>query len=221
MEPPGGHFVFQSWCCNAGNDIVPPAPLFIFKAFFFHFHPSTINAKNFLLLCYEPLVHQTGEAGGAGEAGAVPVPPLKWNKPRAPSTYRLGACRARPGEKLCDTMCAVLLVITGGEAEACQGLVAVGAGEALPVPGLTTVSYSSRDYCFATAGTLDREWFLITAAAVDVTTRGEEGVISNVFLAAAADEAVLVPLPPLVLHPLHSWTNITGSIIRWPFPHQF
>ena len=45
---------------------------------------------------------------------------------------------------------------------------------------------------------------LIAAVAEDITTRWDEGVGANVSLAGAAGEAILMPLPALVLHLLHA-----------------
>ena len=56
---------------------------------------------------------------------------------------RLCAGHALFREKYLDTLGAVRLVLPGCEAGACQGLLAVGAGEALAVPGLVMIGDSS------------------------------------------------------------------------------
>ena len=51
---------------------------------------------------------------------------------------------------------------------------------------------------------LGRELFLVALGAVDVMLLGDEALGANGVLAGAADEALLVPLPGLVLHLLHA-----------------
>jgi hypothetical protein len=88
------------------------------------------------------------------------------------------------------------------------GFLAVGAAETLLMPGLVTVGQPSRGDRLATPGTLGSICLLIAAVAEDITTRWDEGVGANISLAGAAGEAILMPLPALVLHLLHTCRNI-------------
>ncbi len=54
---------------------------------------------------------------------------------------------------------------------------------------------------------LRRELVLVALCAVDVVLLGYEGLGADGVLAHAADEALLVPLPGLVLHLLHAWVK--------------
>ena len=51
-------------------------------------HPllSTFRADDVLLVRYEALAHQTGGAGGAAEAGVVPLTTFKGDEPCAANT---------------------------------------------------------------------------------------------------------------------------------------
>ena len=53
----------------------------------------------------------------------------------------LGAGSAPLAEQFTEAVCTVGLVIPGGESLSGQGLLAVGAGEALPVPGVVPVGH--------------------------------------------------------------------------------
>ena len=79
----------------------------------------------------------------------------------------------------------------------------MGAGETLPVPGVVPVGHSALGDHLATLDALCREFFLVAFGAVDVMLLGYEGLCADGVLAGAADEALLVPLPRLVLHLLH------------------
>jgi len=111
---------------------------------------------------------------------------------------------AHLGEKDPYTASTVWLVLVRGEAEACQVLVAVVAGEALSVPGLVTICHPSSGDNLSTPAALGSMDSLIAAATEDVATRRDEGCGTNVTLADEAGEAVLMPLPALVLHLLHA-----------------
>ena len=55
----------------------------------------------------------------------------------------LGAGRATLGEEFPEAFGAVGLIVPTGESLPCQGLLAVSAGEALPVPGFVPVGHTS------------------------------------------------------------------------------
>ena len=79
----------------------------------------------------------------------------------------------------------------------------MGAGEALPVPGVVPVGHPTLCDHLATLDTLCREFFFIAFGAVDVMLFGYKGLCADGVLAGAADEALFVPLPGLVFHLLH------------------
>jgi len=80
----------------------------------------------------------------------------------------------------------------------------VSAGEAFAMPGVVAVRHASLRDHLATLDTLRRELLLVTLGAVDVVLLRDEALCADGVLAGAADEALLVPLPSLVLHLLHT-----------------
>ena len=63
-------------------------------------------------------------------------------------------------EQLPEAVGAVRLVVPGGEPLAGQGLLTVGAGETLPVPGVVPVGHSALGDHLATLDAFRRELFL-------------------------------------------------------------
>ena len=105
------------------------------------------------------------------------------------------------------------LVLARCEPLASQGLAAVGAGEALPVPGVVAVGHPAGGDHLAALDALGGELVLVAAGAVDVVLLGDEGLGADGVGADAAGEALLVPLPGLVLHLLHpSFENISAGV---------
>jgi len=144
----------------------------------------------------------------------VPMPAFKGDKPGAsdPCDW-LGASSTTLGEQLSEAVSAVGLVVPGGEPLSRQGLLTVGAGEALPVPGVAPVGNSSLGNHLAALDALGGELVLVALGAVDVVLLGDERLGSNWIFASATNEALLVPLPRLVLHLLHtSSENIAASV---------
>ena len=66
-----------------------------------------------------------------------------------------------------------------------------------------TAALTARAPHLAALDALGRELLLVALGAVDVMLLGDEALGANGVLAGAADEALLVPLPGLVLHLLH------------------
>ena len=83
-------------------------------------------------------------------------------------------------------------------------LLAVGAGEAFPMPGVVAVSHTSLRDHLAALDALCGKLLLVTLGAVDVVLLRDEALGADGVLAGAADEALLVPLTSLILHLLHT-----------------
>jgi len=166
---------------------------------------GALRADDVLPVRDEALAHHAGLAGGADEAVVVPVPALEGDEPRAADSSDGFAASCAPlGEQLAETIRTVRLVIAGGEPLPCQGLLAVCAGEALPVPGIVPVGHSTLGDHLAALDALCSKLLLIALGAVDVVFLGYEALGADGVLAGTADEALLVPLPGLVLHLLHT-----------------
>ena len=80
----------------------------------------------------------------------------------------------------------------------------MGAGEAFPMPGVVAVSHTSLRDHLAALNAFGRKLLFVTLGAVDVVLLRDEALCADGVLAGAADEALLVPLPSLVLHLLHT-----------------
>ena len=86
-------------------------------------------------------------------------------------------------------------------------LLAVGAGEAFPMPGVVAVGYPSLRDHLAALDALRSKLLLVTLGTVDVVLLRDEALRPDGVLARAADEALLVPLTSLVLHLLHTFIS--------------
>ena len=116
-----------------------------------------------------------------------------------------GAGRAALGKEIAEAGCAVGLVVLRGELLAGEHDVAVGAGEALAVPGLVLERHSARRHDLLALGALGGELLLEAAHAVHVVVVGDdEGLGADERLADGALEALVVPLAVLVLHLFHA-----------------
>jgi len=80
----------------------------------------------------------------------------------------------------------------------------MSAGEAFPVPRIISVGHTTLGNHLAALDALGRKFFFITFCTINVVLLWDETLGSNGVLAGAADEALLVPLPGLVLHLLHA-----------------
>jgi len=149
----------------------------------------------------EALAHERALAHGADEAVVVPVAVLERDEASAAdASDGLGAGRAALGKQLAKAVGAVGLVVAGGEALARERRVAVGAREALAVPRLVLVGHASAGDDLIAFDAAGGELLLVAAGAVDLLLPRDEGLGADGRLAYHAAEALLVPLPPLVLH---------------------
>lgn len=166
---------------------------------------GTLRADDVLAVRDEALAHHAGLAGAADEAVVMPVAALEGDEPGAADTSDgFAAGGATLGEQLPETVSTVGFVIPRGEPLAGQGLLAVGAGETLPVPWVVPVGDSPLCDHLAALDTLGGELLLVTLGTVDVVLLWYETLCSYGVLAGAADKALLVPLAGLVFHLLHS-----------------
>jgi len=175
---------------------------------------GALGADDVLTVRDEALPHHAGLAGRADEAVVVPVTTLERDEPRpSDSSDGFAAGRASLREELAEAIRTVRLVIPGGEPLSSEGLLAVGAGEAFPMPGVVAVSHTSLRDHLAALDALGRKLLFITLGAVDVVLLRDEALGADGILAGAADEALLVPLTSFVLHLLHtSLENVSTSV---------
>jgi len=175
---------------------------------------GALRADDVLPVCDETLPHHAGLAGGADEAIVVPVSTLERDEPRSSDSsdgFAAGCATLR--EELAEAIRTVRLVIPGGEPLSGKGLLAVGAGEAFPMPGVVAVSHSSLRDHLAALDALRRKLLFVTLGTVDVVLLRDEALGADGILACAADEALLVPLTSLVLHLLHtSLEDVSTSV---------
>jgi len=147
----------------------------------------------------------------------VPVAALERDEPRpSDSSDWFAAGRAPLRKELAEAIRTVRLVVPGGEPLSGKGLLAVGAGEAFPMPGIVAVCDTSLSDHLAALDALGRKLLFITLGTVDVVLLRDEALGADGILAGAADEALLVPLTSLVLHLLHTSledvsTSVTAS----------
>lgn len=80
----------------------------------------------------------------------------------------------------------------------------MGAGEALPVPGVVAVGDTSLRDDLAALDALGGKFLLVTFSTVDIVLLGDEGFCADRVFASAADKTLLVPLAGLVFHFLHT-----------------
>jgi len=82
--------------------------------------------------------------------------------------------------------------------------VAVGASETLPMPGLVLVGHASARNDLVAFHATSCKLLFVAGSAVDLLLPGDEALGPDGRFADAAAEALLVPLPRLVLHLLGS-----------------
>jgi len=153
----------------------------------------------------EAFAHQGVLAHRADEAVVVPVAVFERYEAGASDTCdRLGAGGAALGKKLAEAVGAVRFVLFRGEALPSQRCVAVGAGEALSVPRLVLIGHAPRGDDLITLDAPGGELLLVAGGAVYLLVPGDEALGADGRLADHAAEALLVPLPRLVLHLLVS-----------------
>merc|ERR1712233_268578 len=132
------------------------------------------------------------------------------------SLCQASVSKATLREELAEAIRTVRLVVPGGEPLSSEGFLAVGAGEAFPMPGVVAVSHTSLRDHLAALDALGCKLLFITLGTVDVVLLRDEALGANGILAGAADEALLVPLTSFVLHLLHTSledvsTSVTSS----------
>jgi len=182
-----------------------------------HFLPCALRANDVFVILNEALANHRVLADVAEEALVVPGQRFKSNKLCASQStlasdgFAAGGAPLR--EELAEAIRTVRLVIPGGEPLSGKGLLAVGAGEAFPVPGVVAVSHSSLRDHLAALDALRRKLLFVTLGTVDVVLLRDETLGADGILACAADEALLVPLASLVLHLLHtSLEDVSTSV---------
>jgi len=135
----------------------------------------------------------------------VPVTVLERYEAGAADTCDGAGTRGTPlGEELPEAVGAVRFVLLGGEPLPGQGSVAIGAGEALSVPWLVLVRHAAGGDDLTALDAASGELLLVAGCAVDLLLAGDEALGADGRLADDAAEALLVPLPRLVLHLLVS-----------------
>lgn len=80
----------------------------------------------------------------------------------------------------------------------------MGAGEALPVPGVITVGHPTLGDNLTTLDALGGKLLLIALGTVNIMFLWYKALCAYWVLAGTAHETLLVPLPCLVLHLLHT-----------------
>jgi len=185
-----------------------------------HLLPCALRANDVFTVLDEALADHGVLADVAEEALVVPGQSFKGNKLCASQTALasdwFAAGRAPLRKELAEAIRTVRLVVPGGEPLSGKGLLAVGAGEAFPMPGVVAVSHTSLRDHLAALDALCGKLLLVTLGAVDVVLLRDEALGADGVLAGAADEALLVPLTSLVLHLLHTSledvsTSVTAS----------
>lgn len=118
----------------------------------------------------------------------------------ADASNGLGACGASFSEEFAEAFSAVRILVTRCKPLSSEGGVAVGASEALTMPWIFLVSHTSLSDDLIALNAASSELILVTPGAVDLLFTWDEALSPNGILADNAAEALLMPLPCLVLH---------------------
>jgi len=89
----------------------------------------------------------------------------------------------------------------------------MSASEAFSVPRIISVGHSTLGDHLAALDTLGGKLLLVALGAVDVMLLGDEALGADGILAGAADKTLLMPLPSLVLHLLHTRLEYVSTSI--------
>lgn len=166
---------------------------------------AAVRAEDVGAVGEEATAHQGHVTLVAHEAVAVPVALLERDElGAAQASDGLGAATALLGEEVAEALGAVRLVLAGGELVTGQHLAAVGAGEAVTVPGGSLVGDASLvDHPVALHAALSI--LLLVAGHTDhLLVTWDEALVADWLRAHLAAEALLMPLLPLVLVLLHA-----------------
>lgn len=89
----------------------------------------------------------------------------------------------------------------------------MSASEAFTMPGIVTISDATLSDHLVALDALGGKLVLVALGTIDVMLLGDEGFGANGVMAGAADKALFMPLPRLVLHFLHACTeDIAASV---------
>lgn len=144
----------------------------------------------------------------------MPVSLLKRDELCAAQTSNgLGALNTFLGEEIPKAFGAVWLLLSAGKLLSGQGLVAVGASEAVLVPGGALVRDATLvNHPIAFQAALGKV-LLIAWHTDDFLVTGDEALVADWLLAHGATETLLMPLLALVLKLLHSSPEDVGTSI--------
>jgi len=174
----------------------------------------TVRTQNVALVSNESLANKRASAHGTDEAIVVPVSILERDEPSAADTSDgFGTCCTSLCKEFSKAISTVWLLIPGGESLSGQAGVTVGATEALPMPGLVAICYTTGLDNLVTLDAPGGKLLLIALCAIDVIVPRNERSRSNGILAHNATETFLMPLMALVLHFLStSSEDLSASI---------
>lgn len=145
---------------------------------------ATALAQNLVSVWYEALAHQGGGAAGTGEAAVVPVPVFKGHVLASTESCSLATAPPRDGalaaaalgcKEFPETGHAVGIIIPRRELLPRKGRLAPSADQALSMPGLISIGYSTLGQRLAAAGTPRSKLVLIARHAVVSALVGHEG----------------------------------------------
>lgn len=166
----------------------------------------TVRAQDVISFCEEASPHQGEGALLTIKTIIMPLPFLKGDVLCATkSTDGVGAAGALLGVQVAEAAQAVGELIPGCEALPRQRLLAGGAHEALPVPGLLPVRDAPGGDGLFTLNTLQGVLFLIAGHTEVLVVLRDEALGTDGLLAAVAGEAGLVPAAVFVLHLAGTW----------------
>lgn len=144
----------------------------------------------------------------------MPVTVFKRNEASATNTCDWSGTRcASFGKQLAEAFRAVGFLIARGETLTRQRGVAVCAREALAVPWLILVSYTTTGDDLVALNASSGKFILIAASAVDIVIPGDERLGANRRFTNAAAEAFLMPLASFVFHFLRSSSEYFSAAI--------
>lgn len=166
----------------------------------------TVRAQDVIPFCEEASPHQGEGALLTIKTIIMPLPFLKGDVLCATkSADGVGAAGALLGVQVAEAAQAVGELIPGCEALPRQRLLAGGAHEALPVPGLLPVRDAPGGDGLFTLNTLQGVLFLIAGHTEVLVVLRDEALGTDGLLAAVAGEAGLVPAAVFVLHLAGTW----------------